>query len=87
MRPAPRTHPVRLRVAAGQLRAEADELEARANSTYTTEVVPIPAELAQYGYHDGDFPNWMRERLGLPPMTDEDRFTHFVGQAMADGDC
>lgn len=61
--------PSRLRVAAGQLRVEADELEARADCTYVTEVVPIPPELTGI-FTEADYPNWMRGRLGLPPMTD-----------------
>jgi len=64
-----------------RLRAQADELEAEANSCqYVTEVVPVPEHLREPHsmYSEDEWPQWMRERLGLPVLSNEERERRYL---------
>ncbi len=77
----PESIPTAMRCRAAGLRAEADRLEAEASKhRYVTDVVPVPEDIRalQDGmYSEDDWPNWMRERIGLPAITDEERERRF----------
>jgi hypothetical protein len=84
---SPENIPARLRAAAAEARIRADkertladELEATATKfRFVTEIVPAPDDHRQsfedtgYGDHENNWPNWMRERIGLPALSDKDR--------------
>jgi hypothetical protein len=66
----PENIPARIRARAGELREQAELLEARALEQFETKVLG-PSNETGYGYGydypvEDEFPQWMRDRLGLP---------------------
>ena len=74
--------PAMLRDHAGRLRERADALAAAAELEYVTEVIPVPEDLREIQggmYSETGWPDWMRERIGLPVLTDAERRALWAG--------
>ncbi len=80
----PENIPSRIRERIGRLRSQVNQLEALAGYEFVTRVVPVSDDERDC-HSEASWPNWMRERAGLPPLTECARCG--AGHLPDDGSC